>query len=72
MRKKWPPVRDACWAVGFAGVKQGVAGVVVSRVQKAPLVAAGVERVSAFLRMVEVARVLQVVLLSWCKQEKSH
>lgn len=58
--------------MGFAGVRQGVAGVVVSRAQKVPWVAAGVERVSAFLRMVEVARVLQVVLLGSCKQKKSH
>jgi len=35
-------------------------------------VAAGVERVNAFLRMVEVTRVLQLVLLGWCEQKRSH
>lgn len=53
-------------------VRQGVAGVVVSKVQKAPWVAEEAEEASAFSEMVEVARMLQLVLLGWCKQKKLY
>lgn len=58
--------------MGFAAVIQGVVGVVVSRAQKVPWVAAGVERVIVSLKMAEVAKVLQLVLLCWCKRKKFH
>lgn len=57
--------------MGFVVVRQVVvAGVVVSREQKVPSTAVGAERESAFSKMVEVGRVLQLVSLGWCKQKK--